>query len=306
MFYIKKSSRHLRETTEVKYRFIDEHRFKFHVGKMCLILEVSRSGYYSWKERPESERSKANKELLVKIKQVHVKNRELYGSIKLTKALKRSGVQCSKNRVARIMKENGIKSKRKRRFKATTNSKHNLPVADNLLNQHFHFKRLNQAWAADISYIPTDEGWMYVATVEDLCHRKIVGWAMDKTMTKELVIKALNQAVLRVKPPHGVIHHSDRGSQYASHDYQALLTKNGFRVSMSRKGNCYDNACMESFYSILKCELIYLTRFRTREQASVAIFEYIEVFYNRERLHSSLGYVPPEEFGLMVQMANLI
>lgn len=262
---------------------------------MCRVLQVSRSGYYAWKRRPKSSRRKANEELLERIKASHKASRGLYGVRKITADINRK-YKCSKNRVYRLMRENGISSRRPRKYKATTDSKHNYPVADNILNQNFKFDKPNQAWVADNTYIPTAQGWLYLATLMDLCHRKIVGWSMDRTMTKELVIKALEQAIKRERPPAGLIHHSDRGSQYASHAYQELLNKNGFICSMSRKGNCYDNASEESFFSTLKNELIYLTRFKTRDEAKQAIFEYIEVFYNRIRLHSSLGYMSPVEY----------
>ena len=203
-----------------------------------------------------------------------------------------------KNRVARLMKENAIRSKRVKKFKATTNSKHNLPVAENLLNQNFKSQNPNEVWVADITYVPTDEGWLYLASIMDLFNRKVVGWAMSATMTKDLVIAALKQAILRYKPAAGLIHHSDRGSQYASNEYQKLLKNNGFRTSMSRKGNCFDNACAESFFGSIKSELIYLNHYKTRKDASSSIFEYIEVFYNRIRLHSSLGYKSPVQYAI--------
>jgi putative transposase len=193
------------------------------------------------------------------------------------------------------MRENGIYAKTKRKFKATTDSRHNYPVAENLVKQNFSVDGPNKLWVADITYIPTDEGWLYLAAILDLFNRKIVGWAMDKTMTRQLVLKALRQAVGRERPPAGLVHHSDRGSQYASYKYQQALKDHQIVCSMSRKGNCYDNACMESFFSTLKRELIYGRRFRTRAEARQAIFEYIEVFYNRIRLHSALGYLSPVE-----------
>lgn len=263
---------------------------------MCQVLEVSRSGYYAWLKRPKSNRKQLNEELVERIKKVFNQSRQTYGSPRITYALKNQGIACSKNRVARLMKENNIKPKTKRKFKATTNSKHNYPVADNILNRNFNPTAPNQAWVADITYIPTDEGWLYLAAVVDLFNRKVVGWAMDSTMTKELVISALKQAIGRYNPPAGIIHHSDRGTQYASYEYQELLKKHGFISSMSRKGNCYDNACMESFFGTLKTELIYLTRFKTRAEARLAVFDYIEVFYNRTRLHSKLGYKSPVDF----------
>jgi len=227
---------------------------------------------------------------------VHKISRGTYGSPRITRALKKKGIVCGKNRVARLMHDNGITGKTKRKYKATTNSKHNYPVAENLINQNFNIDRPNQIWAADITYIPTDEGWLYLAAIEDLFQRKIVGWAMNSTMTRQLTLDALRQAVKRYRPPAGLIHHSDRGSQYASHEYQQALRDYQFITSMSRKGNCYDNACMESFFGTLKLELIYGNRFKTRAEARQAVFEYIEVFYNRIRLHSSLGYMSPLEY----------
>jgi putative transposase len=262
---------------------------------MCQVLGVLRSGYYAWRKKPKSKRQQANEHLLQAIKQVH-KTTPVYGYPRVTAELKASGITCSKNRVARLMRENQIAAKVKRKFKATTNSRHNLPVVENHLNRNFNPKRLNVAWAADITYIPTREGWLYLAAVEDLYSRKIIGWAMDKTMTEKLVHQALLQAIKRVRPPKGVVHHSDRGSQYASKDYQALLRTYGFIPSMSRKGDCYDNACVESFFGTLKKELVYFHRYRTRAEARTSIFRYIELFYNRVRLHSKLGYKSPEDY----------
>lgn len=270
---------------------------------MCQVFKVSRSGYYAWLKRPESKRAASNKKLLEDIRKMHKKHRYTYGSPRLTIALKKAGIACSKNRVARLMRENDIYAKTKRKFKATTDSRHDYPVAENLVNQNFAADRQNQLWVSDITYIPTDEGWLYLAAIEDLFNRKIVGWAMDKTMTRQLVLKALRQAVGREQPPAGLVHHSDRGSQYASYEYQQALKDYMMVCSMSRKGNCYDNACMESFFSTLKRELIYGRRFRTRAEARQAIFEYIEVFYNRIRLHSALGYMSPLEYELGFQRA---
>jgi transposase InsO family protein len=278
------------------YPIIHKYRFRFPVEKMCQILNISRSGYYAWAKRPESQRKIRNTELLEKIRKVHKVSRETYGSPRVTHALKNEGIACSKNRVAKLMRENKIIARTKRKFKATTNSKHNYPVADNILKQDFTATKPNQIWVADITYIPTDEGWLYLAAIVDLYQRKVVGWAMDSTMTKQLCIDALKQAIGRQMPQKGLIHHSDRGVQYASKEYQKVLQNNDFTASMSRKGNCYDNACMESFFGTLKTELIYFTRFKTRAEARLAIFEYIEVFYNRIRLHSKLGYKSPVDF----------
>lgn len=263
---------------------------------MCKVLGVSRSGYYAWKDRPESNRAKENKVLLKKIKESHERSRGTYGSLRITEDLKRQGIACSKNGVAGLMKKNGIRSVVCKKYKATTNSRHNLPVAENLLNQNFKVDKPNQVWVTDITYIPTNEGWLYLSAIIDLCHKKIVGWAMDSTMTQELVKSSLKQAIQREKPGAGVIHHSDRGTQYASKSYQELLQQTGFIASMSRKGNCYDNAVAESFFGTLKTELIYQTKFQTRKEARQAIFEYIEIFYNRTRLHSGLGYLSPCEY----------
>ncbi|WRO21353.1 IS3 family transposase [Metallumcola ferriviriculae] len=293
---LKKATGHLRKAPEIIYEFIYQHRFKFRVQKMCRVLEVSRSGYYAWLKRPESDRKRRDKYLLKKIREIHKDSRGTYGSPRITRVLQKQGVRCSPKRVARLMRENGIVAKTKRRFKATTNSKHNYPVAGNLLNQDFNVDRPNNVWVADITYIPTNEGWLYLATIQDLFNRKIVGWAMDKTMTRKLVLGALRQAHRRYRPQAGLIHHSDRGSQYASYEYQQALKDYHMVPSMSRKGNCYDNACMESFFGTLKQELIYGIRFRTRAEARQAIFEYIEVFYNRSRLHSALGYMSPVEY----------
>lgn len=203
---------------------------------------------------------------------------------------------CGRKRVYRLMKTNGISSRRPRKFKATTNSKHNLPVADNLLNQNFSVDKPNKVWVSDITYIRTDEGWDYLATVKDLFSKEIVGWAVASTMTRDLAINALDAAIKKQRPPAGLIHHSDRGVQYCSKDYQAILAKNKMVCSMSRKGNCYDNASAESFFSAIKNELIYLNKFKTRQEVRDAIFDYIEIFYNRKRRHQSLNYMTPVEY----------
>jgi transposase InsO family protein len=263
---------------------------------MCQVFQISRSGYYEWTKRQESPRKKQRREWEKQIRHVFMDSRELYGSPKVWRELVKQGVRISLSTVTRIMKELGLKSRTVRKYKATTNSKHNLPVADNVLNQQFATEKPNQAWAADITYIPTDEGWLYLASVEDLCTRKIVGFHMDERMTKSLVIEALKQAHHIQRPSNGLLHHSDRGSQYASGDYQDLLREYKMTCSMSRKGNCYDNACIESFHSILKKELVYLEKFKTRQEAKQKIFEYITCFYNGKRIHSSIGYMTPNEY----------
>jgi putative transposase len=267
-------------------------------------MGVSRSGYYKWLSRPESERERQHKEWKEQIKEVFDKSRQLYGSPKVTRKLKQLGTAISERTVSRIMKESGFRSRTVKKYKATTNSKHALPVQDNVMNQEFTASEPNEKWVTDITYVATLEGWLYLASVMDLYSRKIVGWHMSDRMTKELVIQALEQAFIRQRPGEGLLHHSDRGSQYASGDYQKKLQVYKMVGSMSRKGNCYDNACIESFHSVLKKELIYLNKYETREEAKASIFEYIEVFYNNERIHSSIGYHSLSDFELMFTDLN--
>lgn len=262
---------------------------------MCEVLQVSRSGYYAFLKRPESTREKENRILLEKIKEIHQKSHQIYGYPRVTKALP-DGLKASKNRVHRLMRENGIFSKTRRKYKATTNSNHNLPVAENILNREFTAARPNQKWVSDITYIETAEGWLYLAGVMDLWGRTIVGWSMAEHMRTELVENALKHAIGRTHAKAGLLVHSDRGVQYASKSYQELLRKHGFCCSMSRKGNCYDNAPMESFWGKLKTEWLYGRRFKTRDEAKRAVFEYIEIFYNRQRLHTANGNVAPSDF----------
>jgi transposase InsO family protein len=263
---------------------------------MCKVLEVSRSGYYSWSKRPESFRRQQDKELQSVIREVFTESRGTYGCPRVHRELRNRGIACGKNRVARLMRKDGLRAKVKRRFKATTDSKHNLPVADNLLQRNFAPEQPDQTWAGDITYVWTGEGWLYLAVVLDLFSRNVVGWAMDKRMTRHLVMNALDMAIKRRKPARGLIHHSDRGSQYASGDFQTLLNKYGIRCSMSRKGDCWDNAPVESFFGTLKQELIFHQRYYARAHAKQNIFEYIERFYNRKRLHSTLGYQSPVDY----------
>lgn len=239
--------------------------------------------------------------LIEEIKKIHEKSRRTYGSPRITVELNDNGIKCGKKKIARIMRKNGVRAKIKRKYKATTNSKHNYPVAENLLNQDFTANGINEVWASDITYIWTYEGWLYLAVIMDIYSRKIVGWAMSERQTKELVEQAFRQAVLRRSPRPGLIHHSDRGSQYASYSYQDLLKEHGAIPSMSRKGNCYDNAIAETFFHTLKTDLIYWEMYRTRNQAKKSIFEYIEVWYNRQRRHSSLGNKSPWAFEQLSQ-----
>ena len=263
---------------------------------MCKVLKVSRSGYYSWSNRPESLKKRQDKEILAAIRNIFTESRRTYGSPRVHRELHRRGVFCGKNRVARLMRKDGLRAKVKRRFKATTDSKHNLPVAGNLVQRNFMPEHPDQVWAGDITYVWTGEGWLYLAVVLDLFSRTVVGWAMDRRMTRHLVMDALKMAIKRRHPARGLVHHSDRGSQYASSDFQGLLSHHGIQCSMSRKGDCWDNAPVESFIGTLKQELIFHKRFHTRVHAKQSIFEYIERFYNRKRLHSTLGYQTPIDY----------
>jgi putative transposase len=258
---------------------------------MCKILEVSRSGYYDWLDRPPSKRDKKHEEILTKIKAIHKKH-PTYGVDPIWAEVKET-IPCSRGTVYRLMKQAGIQSKRKKKWKATTNSKHSLPIAPNLLNQAFDITTPNTVWVGDITYNWTDEGWLYTAIVKDLCTKEVVGYAMNETMTKELVIKALKMALRRELLAENLIFHSDRGSQYCSKDFRDLLKNHNIRQSMSNKGNPYDNAPAENFFSCLKCECTNFYRFKTRAEAKQAIFEYIEIFYNRQRRHAALGWISP-------------
>lgn len=262
---------------------------------MCQVLGVSKSGYYHWRKREKSNQQLRREELTRQIKEVYINSRSIYGSPKITKKLNQRGIDVSQKTVTRIMKAEGIRSKTVKKYKATTNSKHSLPIYPNLLNQEFQVDAPGKVWVGDITYIHTNEGWLYLATIMDLYSRRILGWHMSHRMTKELVILALKRAIGRQKPTEGLIHHSDRGSQYASHEYQKVLREHNMITSMSRKGNCYDNACIESFHSIIKRELIHLKKYFTRQQAIDEIIEYIESFYNYERIHSNNDYRSPLE-----------
>lgn len=263
---------------------------------MCRVLAVSTSGYYSWKNRPPSRRELENKKLTCKIKAIFDDERCRAGAIRITKRLKSTGETAGRHRVARIMRKKGWRAKAAKKFKATTNSNHKLPVAPNLLMQNFRATKPNAKWVTDITYIWTDEGWLYLATVMDLYSRMMVGWSLSDRMTKQLVIDALQSALWRRRMPKNVIVHSDRGSQYCSAAYQDLLRDHKLICSMSKRGNCYDNAAMESWNHSFKVEAIHGEKFKTRDEAKKHVFEYIEVYYNRKRLHSTLGYQSPESF----------
>lgn len=278
------------------YIFMYEFRSTFRVKKMAVVLKVSRSSYYEWVKTRKTKREIEDEKFLLQIKETFEKTRKTYGPRRMTKALNNEGIKIGRKRVERIMKENNIVPITVKKFKATTNSNHDYPISPNLLNRQFNVDAPFKAWVTDITYVSTDEGWLYLAAVMDLYSGKIVGWAMDSTMTQQLVINALKQAIGRAKPPRGVLCHSDRGVQYASKKYRRILAFYGFKQSMSRKGNCWDNACMESFFGTLKTELVYHERYKTRTQARLSIFDYIETFYNRIRLHSKLGYQSPENY----------
>jgi transposase InsO family protein len=281
----------------VKFAFIKERLQDMPAEVACDVLEVSRSGYYAWLDRPQSGQGRRRRELAAKIQAVHADNRGVYGSPRVHKALKASGQSVSENTVAKVMRLQGLRAKAKRKFvPRTTDSAHGRPVAPNVLDRQFTAAEPNRKWAGDITYIPTDEGWLYLAGVIDLHSRRIVGWSMGDHMQTDLVADALSMALARRQPGAGLLHHSDRGVQYASDAYQSMLLDHGIQGSMSGKGDCWDNAVMESFWATLKTELVHQEHYATREQARQSIFEYIEVFYNRKRLHSSLGYVSPETF----------
>jgi putative transposase len=268
-------------------------RFLYGIAVMCGILQVSKSGYYKWLNGKPSKRTQEEGRLEVEIKAAHKRTRETYGPERLQHELKDHGVKVGICRIRRIRKKLGIRCKQKRKFKATTDSKHALPVAENLLNQQFEATRPNEVWLSDITYIPTEEGWLYLAGHQDLFTGEIVGYAMSNRITKNLVSQSLFKAMAGKRPGPGLIHHSDRGSQYCAHEYRNLMDQFKMRASMSKKGDCYDNAPMESFWGKLKNELVHHTRYKTREQAIREITEHIEVFYNRQRRQARLGYLSP-------------
>ena len=282
----------------MRFAFIRDHAQRWPVKVMCRVLKVSRSGFYASQRRRPSARSQRQAQLLARIRLVHQENRELYGSPRVHRALLLEGQRVSRNTVAKLMRGARIRGKSRRRFvPRTTDSRHNQPVAQNVLGRDFAAAAVNCKWVADITYVPTEQGWLYVAAVLDCFSRRVVGWSMAEHMESDLVSAAMKMALLqRGRRGGGLLHHSDRGVQYASDAYQQLLSKAGIAVSMSGKGDCWDNAMMESFWATLKTELVHLNQYQTREQARQSIFEYIEVFYNRKRLHSSIGYVSPESF----------
>jgi transposase InsO family protein len=281
----------------VRFAFIDKNAQEFPVDLMCQVLNVSRSGYFAWRVRPTSAQAERRNQLLAHIQAAHAESRQTYGSPRVHAELEAQGISCSKNTVAKLMRQHKVRSKMRRRFVVrTTDSRHEHPVFENRLDRQFEQPLPNQAWAADITYIPTQEGWLYLAAVIDLCSRKIVGWATADHLRAELCCQALRNALNQRDPTDELLHHSDRGVQYACDDYQQLLAERNIECSMSRRGNCYDNAVVESFFGTLKTELIHHDTYNTRATARQALFEYIEVFYNRKRRHSALDYRSPSEY----------
>lgn len=271
---------------------------------MCRVMEVSTSGYYDWRCQPPRS-NQEDERLLLEISAIHSGSKRRYGSPRIHHTLRDRGIRCGQKRVARLMREHGIRARSAHRFKTTTDSKHRLPVAENVLDRQFEVTVPNARWSADITYIWTRQGWLYLAVVMDLFSRRIIGWSMQETLERSLVVDALEMALRARHPPSGLLHHSDRGSQYVSLAYQDLLRQAGCRCSMSRRGNCWDNAPVESFFSTLKVELVHQRRYETRQQAQAEIFEFIEVWYNRQRLHSSLGYRSPADYEAKMIAENL-
>ena len=287
----------------MRYRAIQEHDRRYPIRLMCRALTVSPAGYYAWAGRPESRRSVHNRTLLSAIRVIHRESRETYGSPSIWDALIKRGHGVGEHRVARLMRLEGIRAKTVKKWRATTDSAPTSPVATNTLNRQFQVEQPNRVWAGDLTYVWTTEGWLYLAVVLDLYSRTVIGWAMGPRLTVELAEGALTMALANRKPSAGLLHHSDRGSQYAATRYQQLLATHGMTISMSRRGNCWDNACVESFFGTLKRELVYHRHYATRDDAKRDIFEYIEVFYNRLRRHSTLGYDSPAEFEARMAVA---
>jgi putative transposase len=280
----------------MRYRVIQEHDRRYPIRLMCRALAVSAAGYYAWRVRPESARSVSDRTILSAIRVIHRESRETYGSPRIWDALVKQGHRIGEHRVARLMCQDGIRARTVKKWRATTQSQHRFPVAANTLERAFTVEAPNRVWAGDITYVWTLEGWLYLAVLLDLYSRRVIGWAMSQRITVELTEQALTMALAKRAPMAGLLHHSDRGSQYAATSYQRVLDEYGLIPSMSRKGNCWDNACVESFFGTLKRELVYQRRYVTREEARQDLFEYIEVFYNRQRRHSTLGYHSPAEY----------
>lgn len=287
----------------MKYQFIKDHREQYRISMMCRVMEVSRSGYYDWFDRPTSHWQKEDQRLLGRIRQIHEQYRCTYGSDKTWQVLRTQGEACGRHRVARLRKDNNIEALRRKRFKAGYAARNSQPPAPNRLERNFTVKQPDQVWVGDTTFIPTRAGWLYLAIIVDLYARAVVGWAMSHRNNQELVADALKMAIEQRKPTSRLIHHTDQGATYSSSMYQTLLKQHHIIPSMSRKGNCYDNAVAESFFSTLKNELVFHRDFKTRDEARSAIFEFIEVFYNRQRHHQSLNYQIPLEYERMRSVA---
>lgn len=280
----------------VKYAWVKEHQNEFSISAMCKVMGLSRSSYYEHLHKPESDKAKKDKEMAAMVTEVFAEGRATYGARRIRQKLIQKKVTISRRKVSKLMKESDLEVKTKRKFKATTDSNHNHPVAPNLLDRKFDLLEPNRCWVGDITYVPTEEGWLYLATVIDLYSRKVIGWSMDSRMKAELVNNALLMAIWQRKPQKDLIWHTDRGSQYASDSHRSILKQHHIKQSMSNKGNCWDNAVAESFFGSIKTELIHHYKFKTREEAKHVIFEYIEVFYNRIRIHSANDYMSPTDY----------
>ena len=280
----------------MRYGFIGAEKANYPLTLLCRVMKVARSGYYAWQSSEKSLRQRENEKLIPLVREIHRESKETYGTRRMAKALLAQGIPCGRARARTLMRLADVSVKQKRKFKVTTNSRHSLPVAPNLLSRNFEAEEPNQAWVSDITYIWTHERWLYLAVTLDLFSRQVVGWAMNNRLTSKLVTDALNMAFFRRQPDPGLVYHSDQGSQYCSLDFQKLLASYSMLSSMSHKGDCFDNAVAESFFSTLKTERICFTNYKTREEAKGSIVEYIEMFYNSRGLHSYLGYVSPREF----------
>jgi len=290
----------------VKFAFIASREVAFSVSAMCRVLGVAKSGFYAWRKRPKPERERRDAQLAATVAAVHKKSRRIYGSPRVHRELKARGVQVGKKRIERLMRENGIQGRHKRRFKRTTDSRHGGPIAPNFLARQFNVSEPNRAWVTDVTAIATDEGWLFLAPMIDLCSRRVVAWATSEQNDTALALEVLRKAYKSRRPPGGWLHHSDRGSPYASESYRAELRSCGARQSMSRKGDCWDNAVAESFFATLRAELIDHDRYATRDAALRAIGDYIDNFYNVERRHSHLDYLNPIEFELRSQIQQYV
>ena len=280
----------------MRFAFIAEEKAAFPVRLLCRTLQVSRAGFYAWQGRLEAPRVQADARLGLEVAAIHAESRQRYGSPRIHAELRARGCRAGRKRVARLMRARGLAARRRRRFRVTTQSRHRFPIAPNLLARQFERAVPNHAWVTDITYIPTQEGWLYLAVILDLCSRFAVGWAMSERITDDLTLDALAMALARRRPPPGLLHHSDRGSQYASGDYQEVLAQHGIVCSMSRRGDCWDNAVAESFFATLKVELVHDVTWVTRAAARAELFDYLELFYNGQRRHSALGYLSPRAF----------